>query len=62
MTIDEDTIRQLAKHEIIKREIQLHEEHEIELKKTLRFFYSVFKWIFVILSIISLIVYICHNI
>lgn len=62
MTVDEDTIRQLAKHEIIKREIQLHEEREIELKKTLYLFFSVFKWFLVILSIIGLIVYICHNI
>ncbi|SBV94908.1 hypothetical protein KL86DYS2_10814 [uncultured Dysgonomonas sp.] len=62
MTIDEETIRLLAKQEIIKREIQLHEEREIELKKTLHLFFSVFKWFLVILSIIGLIVYICHNI
>lgn len=62
MTIDEEAIRQLAKQEIIKREIQLHEEREIELKKTVHLFFSVFKWVFVILSIIGLVVYIYHNI
>lgn len=62
MTIDKETIRLLAKQEISKREIQRIEERKIELKKTLNLFFSVFKWFFLILSIIGLIVYICHNI
>lgn len=61
MTIDEETIRLIVLREISKREIQRIEEREIELKKTLHLFFSVFKWFLVILSIIGLIIYICHN-